>query len=121
MTYYVFLLSLSPLFPPVIPLFLFFVVAPALLHQQGQPAAQQRASGCPSQQRPPARDAHPRLPAGPRLSDDDDPRATVALPKLAAGPRLLHPGTGTEERAPRRGRGQDLVFNRSQMVSRQLS
>lgn len=90
---------------PFIPTFLFLFLtlhvspssstcSPALLHQQAQPASQQWASGCPSQQRPSACDAHPRLPGRPWLPNDDDPWATVALPQLTTGSCLLHTGTG---------------------------
>lgn len=70
----------------------------AVLCQQGEPASGRRAPRRPAQQRPPPRDAHPRLPGGPWLPDDDDPRATVVLPELAAGSRLLHTGTGRARR-----------------------
>lgn len=70
----------------------------ALLHQQGQPASQQRSTGCPSQQRPSARDAYPRLPGRPWLPNDDDPRATIALPEFTTGTCLLHTRTGRRHR-----------------------
>lgn len=104
--------SSSPFFdlsPPVLLVFLTLRTSPtllcspasslALLHQQGQPASQQRASGCPPQQRPTACDTHPRLPAGPWLSNDDDPWATVALPQLTTRTCLFHTaGTGRGHR-----------------------
>lgn len=70
----------------------------ALLHQQAQPASQQWATGCPSQQRPATCDAYTRLPGRSWLPNDDDPGATIALPKLTTGTCVLHTRTGRGHR-----------------------
>lgn len=90
-----FVLSLSP-FSPIFLLchtsVCFPPSRPVLLQQQNQPASKQCSAGRPSQQRPPACGARARLSG--RVSNDDDPGATVALPQLATGTCLLYTWTG---------------------------
>lgn len=66
----------------------------ALLPQQAQPASQQWAKRCPTQQCSSVCDPHPCLPGRPWLPNDDDPPATVALSQFATGTCLHHTVTG---------------------------
>jgi len=73
---------------------LFASLVPAILCQPVRPAPGRRAPRSASQQCPPLRGPHTRLPGWTRLPDDDDPPAAAVLPKLPAGHRLLHTWTG---------------------------